>query len=231
MHRGGCTCPRCYNGRRNRIVGVSIALALVGAGFGYLYYAGYLNLAIAQAGTNEQETTIDTSNPQPKLNITQLEKRIHVLINEERMANGLSLLAYDDELAGIAREHSLDMVVGNYFAHVNLEGQDPTSRAEEAGYDCYKDFGDYYVTGIAENLYQDWLYSSYKEQSYTYGTETTTTITYDWQSQEELARAAVSGWMNSPGHRANILESDYDREGIGVSVDITNAVYVTQNFC
>lgn len=41
----------------------------------------------------------------------------------------------------------------------------------------------------------------------------------------------VDSWMNSPGHRANILNPDYDRAGIGVAVDAEEAVYATQNFC
>jgi len=38
----------------------------------------------------------------------------------------------------------------------------------------------------------------------------------------------MSGWMNSPGHRANIL-GDYDRLGVGVHVK-NNTVYWSQMF-
>ncbi len=41
--------------------------------------------------------------------------------------------------------------------------------------------------------------------------------------------AAVEGWMNSPGHRANILRSEYRETGIGVW-RIGNSYWVTQIF-
>ena len=40
----------------------------------------------------------------------------------------------------------------------------------------------------------------------------------------------VDGWMNSPGHRENILTPDWRSEGVGVAVS-GDVVYVTQNFC
>ena len=45
-----------------------------------------------------------------------------------------------------------------------------------------------------------------------------------------IATATVDSWMNSPGHRANILVSDWRSEGIGVAFS-GNEVYLTQNFC
>ena len=46
----------------------------------------------------------------------------------------------------------------------------------------------------------------------------------------QVAQAAVTAWMNSPGHRANILSSFYHSEGVGIAVSATK-VYVTQDFC
>ena len=45
-----------------------------------------------------------------------------------------------------------------------------------------------------------------------------------------IASATVDGWMNSPGHRANILTSYFQSTGIGVAIS-GNEVYLTQNFC
>jgi uncharacterized protein YkwD len=50
-------------------------------------------------------------------------------------------------------------------------------------------------------------------------------------TMEEIASQVVNGWMNSPGHRENILNARYDREGIGIAVSSDGKVYVTQNFC
>lgn len=46
----------------------------------------------------------------------------------------------------------------------------------------------------------------------------------------QIAKAAVTAWMNSPGHKANILSSLYHSEGVGIAVSETK-VYVTQDFC
>lgn len=43
------------------------------------------------------------------------------------------------------------------------------------------------------------------------------------------ASAAVNGWMNSPGHRANVLRSEYRETGIGVWRQ-GNSYYFTQLF-
>lgn len=49
-------------------------------------------------------------------------------------------------------------------------------------------------------------------------------------SNKELARHVVNGWMNSSGHRRNILRQEYSRIGVGVHKE-GNLVYVTQGFC
>ncbi len=54
-------------------------------------------------------------------------------------------------------------------------------------------------------------------------------VSRDYMTMEEIASRIVDGWMDSPGHRQNILETSYDKEGIGVVAD--ERVYVTQNFC
>jgi uncharacterized protein YkwD len=52
-------------------------------------------------------------------------------------------------------------------------------------------------------------------------------------SIQEVCEWAVSGWMDSPGHRANILEPRYTETGVGVSFSEEGAfvyVYITQIF-
>ncbi len=113
----------------------------------------------------------------------------------------------------------------DYFRHDNLLGQSPSDRAAQAGYRCRKDYGSYYSEGIAENIFQTSLYSSY----------TTTlgglVVSRDYMALEEIASQIVDGWMDSPGHRENILETSYDKEGSGAVVSADEKVYVTQNFC
>ena len=111
----------------------------------------------------------------------------------------------------------------NFFSHDNLIGQDPTERGRLAGYYCRKDFGSYYTEGIAENIFQNNLYDSV---TYYNGIPS-----YDWNTQEEIAKSTVSGWMTSPGHRENILTATYDKEGIGVAISSDDEVLITQDFC
>ena len=40
----------------------------------------------------------------------------------------------------------------------------------------------------------------------------------------------VSGWMNSPGHRENILNEDFGHLGVGVALDSGGRLYWSQNF-
>lgn len=162
-------------------------------------------------------------NAQPAIDIPTLEKEIHNGINQQRISNGLSSLSYDASLASIARKHSADMARNYYFSHYNLQGLDPTGRGSRDGYSCYKNYGSYYTTGIAENIMQNNLYDSV---TYYNGIPR-----YDWNSQDEIAQSTVSGWMNSPGHRQNILTSTYDREGIGVAIASDDKVYITEDFC
>jgi len=157
------------------------------------------------------------------ISTTELAGRIHELINAERQSYGLAPLSYDAALSAIALSHSNDMALNDYFAHVNLAGQTPADRGNAAGYTCKKDYGTYYTIGIAENLLQNNLYTS--------ATETNGVYTYDWTSPEELARSTVTSWMNSEGHRRNILTATYDREGIGIAIASDDKVYITENFC
>jgi len=164
-----------------------------------------------------------TKNPYT-ISTTALEERVHELINQQRTARGLASLHVDPALAAIARTHSDDMAVQQYFAHVNPGGQNPTARGTAAGYSCRKTYGSYYTYGIAENLFLNNLYSS---ATYYSNRETV----FNWNSPEEIAQTTVSGWMNSSGHRENILTPIFDREGIGVVIGHDDKVYITEDFC
>lgn len=57
----------------------------------------------------------------------------------------------------------------------------------------------------------------------------------EWKSEEAIATAAVTRWLNSPGHRENMLKSDYDETGIGTAYInghfITTQVFITRADC
>ena len=145
------------------------------------------------------------------------------LINEYRAEQGLSELLWDDSLADVARSHSMDMAANDYYRHRNLAGEDPTARARRARYSCRNPRS----IGIAENIYLLYGHNS----STNWGNR----ITYQWISQDDLARMFATGWTTSSGHRRIILDKRHTRTGIGVGFGtasgIPHGVYMTQNFC
>jgi uncharacterized protein YkwD len=158
----------------------------------------------------------------PSIRFQDLEQRIHDLINRERAAHGLSPLGLDDALSRIARGHSRDMAKRSYFSHDSPEGRDFLYRYRKQGYTCSIRTGNTIHFG-AENIALNHLYSS------------VTTINgvayYDWNSLEQIAGSTIQGWMNSSGHRKNILTPHWQNQGIGIFITSDGAVYVTQNFC
>jgi uncharacterized protein YkwD len=159
----------------------------------------------------------------PDVQPHRLEKRIFELINDERVRAKLPPLQLEPKLSEIGRAHSEDMARNRYLAHVNPQGMDPTQRARAAGFECRNRVGRITYTGVAENIYQNNLY----HRAVTSGTRTT----YEWNSEEKIATASVRGWMDSSGHRANILNARYTRTGVGVSFAADQKVYITQEFC
>ncbi len=141
------------------------------------------------------------------------EIEVHRLINLEREKYGLQTLEYDEKLASVAKLHSIDMADDEYFAHETPEGLTPTDRASKSDYTCQYQIGNLIYSGIGENLYMV--------------QGPTVSITYTPQS---IAESTVSGWMDSPGHKKNILTSNFSKEGIGVSIS-EFAIHVTENFC
>ena len=54
---------------------------------------------------------------------------------------------------------------------------------------------------------------------------------YEWNTLEQVAQQAVNGWMNSEGHRKNIVDTHFTQEGIGIAFSTDEKIYVTENFC
>jgi uncharacterized protein YkwD len=151
------------------------------------------------------------------LNQERLEESIHREVEAQRPQRPIRYL---DELGYIARYHSYDMASSGYYAHESPDGQDHVDRYERFGMlnDC---------RAWAENINKVWAYTPY-QTSY----NETVTLT----NETQIADVVVREWMDSPGHRANILTTGFGDEGIGVWMDDSDQysgveVYVTQNFC
>lgn len=146
------------------------------------------------------ETTLDRDGA--SISSESVERRIHERVNEIRMDNDLSTIEYDDGIASIARVHSHDMAERGYFSHVNPEGEGPDDR-----------MGSLFPSScraVGENLAM-------------VGTARA-------DDADAIAERVVTGWMESEGHRENILTDGWDREGIGVYLN-DRAAFATQKFC
>lgn len=164
---------------------------------------------ISRTITESREEREARQREEEEASVAELERKVHDGINAERVSRrGIQPLKWDDRLKAIARGHSEDMTERGYFSHDSPEGLGPTERAAKAGYSCRK----YAHIGLAENI----------------------TIELMSKNVDKLAAKAVQGWMDSPGHRTNLLGRQYDRTGIGASFGKWRgykAVYITQVFC
>jgi uncharacterized protein YkwD len=116
-----------------------------------------------------------------------LEQATLCLLNAQRARRGLRPLRLSPKLARSAALHAGDMERRNYFSHSSLSGASFVDRIRETGY----------LRGVrrwslAENI--GWGIGS-----------------------RSTPRSVVEAWMDSPGHRAIILNRSYDDVGIGLA--------------
>jgi len=168
----------------------------------------------AKAASQTEAAGGDESN----LDKHELEMSLHDEINEERYQENLSELEYDTGLQEIARYHSGRMAEYDFFAHESPSGETMGDRYDRFGYSCrvMDESQGGYVTG-GENIWKVTYTSGVIEES-----------------ESTLAEMAVSDWMDSPGHRENIVFPYWESEGIGVAVrdkPASTTVIITQNFC
>lgn len=131
--------------------------------------------------------------------VRELERLTHEATNAARREHSRSPLSYDSELADIARLHSRDMAVRDFYAHENPDGETHISRLRKYGY---------YSRVVYENLVS---------------IENPVTNL----SVEELAQMAVDSWLGSPRHREALLREHNTEEGIGVYVTAEPRIYWT----
>lgn len=136
-----------------------------------------------------------------------LEELMLTLINEERSRANLDPLTFNGDLNEAAEDHSDWMLETDRFSHTGENGSSVRDRATDAGYELEGNWT------IGENI--------------------------GWESErgdpglEDDVRDIHQSLMNSPGHRANILSTDYDEIGIGIErgdFDGFDGVMITQNF-
>ena len=155
--------------------------------------------------------------------------------NEQRQKHNLPLLTRSAALEASSQLHAERMKKHNFFDHIDQTGDSrfkrPDDRARQVG-----------VTNphVAENIAIENLLSTPSGQSVfrvegevgvyskTAGGPPIRLLTY-----AEFGRRVVNGWMNSPGHRQNILHKDALELGGGAAFyyqDNFPSMYAVQNF-
>jgi uncharacterized protein YkwD len=117
------------------------------------------------------------------------------LVNGERVRFGEPALIEDPRLASAAAGHSRDMDEHDYFAHTSPSGQTLLMRIEASGFIPNGNVG--YTLG--ENIAWGTLWLG-------------------------TPRAIVKAWMQSPGHRANILDEAFRYTGVGVDPNLPQSM-------
>jgi uncharacterized protein YkwD len=115
-----------------------------------------------------------------------VEDSIVTLCNNERQKIGAKPLKPDTSLRILARYRSNEMLQYDYFDH-----KSPITgyKAADLAKKCH-----YYYRMFGENIY-------YCKGYYMY---------------QITAQQIVKAWMNSPGHKENILKKEYTKIGVGV---------------
>jgi uncharacterized protein YkwD len=123
------------------------------------------------------------------------------VLNAERTRHRLRPLRLNRRLSDAARRHSRAMARRRFFSHNSLNGASFVDRIRVTGY----------LSGV-----RSWSVG----ENIAYGS-----------GGRSTPRAIGTAWMNSPGHRANILSPSFRAIGIGIAsgtpVGMQGATYTT----
>jgi len=121
-----------------------------------------------------------------RANLEQVRSAVLCLHNHERARHGLSPLRENPKLRRAAGRHSANMVSSRFFDHTTPGGSTMVDRIRRAGYTSGAR-----AWALGENI--------------------------AWGSGRLATAAQIHrSWMNSAGHRANILQRRFREIGIGI---------------
>ncbi len=117
------------------------------------------------------------------------------LVNQDRAATGLPPVEWDATAARLAQSHAEDMLAGQFFSHWNRDGYGPDHRAA-------------LLAGSADAVFENIHALAVRFD------DGRPAPIEDWPQR---VREAQAGWMQSPGHRATILDPAHTHVGIGIA--------------
>jgi uncharacterized protein YkwD len=157
---------------------------------------------VEQALFSRQVHQVKPVAPPPGITyLAKVEDLVFEMTNQVRRAKGLAPLTRDAELTNAARSFSNDMLVHHFFDHDTPGGLTFEKRLARQYH--------HWVSSMGENI---WSGSG-----------------YDPGKTQEVAKDIINDWLNSPGHRENILDPDFTHLGVGVSAR-HQTIRATQEF-
>jgi uncharacterized protein YkwD len=161
-------------------------------------------------------------------NSNLMQRLLFELTNEERRKAGLPEFGSLPPLFASATAHSSDMASRDFFSHRGGHLFSHTSvsdRVHSAGLS---------TSAVAENIA---MYPVFAQILTRYSTSIagvkTQSVESSHYSYEEMAARVMQEWMQSPGHRRNILDPTLNYLGTGCAVGMHDSfpyVYCTQDF-
>ncbi len=130
----------------------------------------------------------------------RISRGIFHRVNRVRQGYGLDTLLWDDSLALFATIHAVEMGENGYISHDDYSGRKFSERVKT----FFSRFG-----RISENC-------GFYEYVITPGST---------QPLPEIVNAIVDGWMNSKGHRENMLDDGMKLTGVGTYIVIDSVCY------
>ncbi len=152
----------------------------------------------------EQKETLsprstEANQAEPESVAQQVAEEIANEINQLRVRAGLAPLRLHPALSRAALRHSQEMLTLGYFSH-----QSPTPGRSSVGDRISAE-------GVRPRRYAENIFGC------------------EGVSAAEVPRRAVEEWMQSPGHRRNILDPTFTHTGLGV-VERNGEMVITQVF-
>jgi len=198
-------------------------------------YILILSLLITASSINASEywQKIDFDN----IDTTMIEQAITDEVNRIRKKHDLQSLKYSQCLYNAAKTHSNNMVKYGFFGHTNRHDSATMYYYQRIGDEC----GDYNYIG--ENCESNYLlnfkgryYETIRKNGKTYYRNPITKIRYQPHTYRSFAKDVVKQWMDSKGHRENILHWRYRYMAIGIAISKSSIkrgfpkVKITQTF-
>lgn len=154
------------------------------------------------SGTN----SLWQESPQRLQSNTNLEASIVRLVNDFRAQNGLGPLTISQRLNAAAELHTVDMVaISNAYGPSRALQHTLVGTIRPQIPDRFDAVG-----------YDQWT------RAFRYGEN----IAYGFRTAVDV----VNAWMNSPGHRANILDPAFTEIGVFAKSDSAGRIFITQSF-